>query len=187
MGQGPVTKKELKELRTDTKGRLTKKDIERYHKFWFELYPAGEVDKQGFVNFAKMALPEWNGESDVDYLFRAMDQDRSGTITFKEFLMFQSITAPSNNDIEPAELIELAFSMYDGDGDGYVTIDELRDSLKNMYKAKGIDVSSRDIKEQIETRINKLLEAADKNNDGQLTKEEIINATKNNPALLQLF
>ena len=39
-------------------------------------------------------------------------------IQFKEFLLFQSITAPSAEPLNPMELIDLAFDMYDEDRDG---------------------------------------------------------------------
>ena len=41
------------------------------------------------------------------------DQNKDGTITFKEFLIFQSITAPSRKSFDPEELINMAFNMYD--------------------------------------------------------------------------
>ena len=88
---------------------------------------------------------------------------------FKEFLCFQAITAPSTEPLNPIELIDLAFSMYDEDGDGFVTVEEMRDSLNNMFKAKGLDISSTEVKKQIEIRIESLLKIADKNGDGKLT------------------
>lgn len=45
-----------------------------------------------------------------------MDGDGNGEISFKEFLTFQSITAPTTQPLNPQELIELAFEMYDEDG-----------------------------------------------------------------------
>lgn len=41
----------------------------------------------------------------------------------------------------------VAFSMYDEDSDGYVTVDEMRDCLTNMYKAHGQDVTSTEVSE----------------------------------------
>jgi calmodulin len=116
-----------------------------------------------------------------------MDADKDGTITFKEFLMFQSITAPTTQPLQPEELIELAFDMYDEDGDGFVTADEMRDSLTNMFKAKGLDVKSGEITETINKRIENLLKIADSNGDGQLTKDEIVSACRQDPSLLVMF
>lgn len=101
---------------------------------------------EGFKKFSEIALPNAPPDADVEYLFRAMDANKDGTITFKgkhikvatnngtEFLLFQSITAPTTQALQPEELIELAFDMYDEDGDGYVTSQEMHDSLTNMFK-----------------------------------------------------
>lgn len=77
--------------------------------------------------------------------------------------------------------------MYDEDGDGYVTADEMRSSLTNMFKAKGLDVKSTEIIETINKRIENLLKIADANGDGQLTREEILRACKQDPSLLVMF
>jgi neuronal calcium sensor 1 len=83
------------------------------------------MTKDGFKKFAALAMPEAPQDADVEYLFRAMvskqmkiltlikDQNKDGTITFKEFLIFQSITAPSRKSFDPEELINMAFAMYD--------------------------------------------------------------------------
>ncbi|KAL0485529.1 calcium sensor [Acrasis kona] len=182
MGNGPLTKEQMRDYQGETKGKLTKKDIERYHKFWYDLFPNGEMTKQGFKKFSEIALPKAPEDADVDYLFRAMDANKDGTITFKEFLLFQSITAPTTKAMQPEELIEIAFEMYDEDGDGYVTLKEMKESLTNMYKAKGLDVTDENI-----IRIENLLKIADANNDGQLTREEIFKACKQDPSLLAMF
>ena len=51
---------------------VTNEDIKNYHKFWFELFPNGEMTKEGFKKFATLAMPEAPQDADIDYLFRAM-------------------------------------------------------------------------------------------------------------------
>lgn len=55
-----------------------------------------------------------------------MDLDKDGHINFIEFLIYQSITAPSSNVIDVEELVKLAFIYFDENGDGTITIPELR-------------------------------------------------------------
>jgi Ca2+-binding EF-hand superfamily protein len=43
----------------------------------------------------------------------------------------------------------VAFAMYDEDSDGYVTVDEMRDCLTNMYKAHGEDINSVEVSENL--------------------------------------
>ncbi|KAL9651335.1 hypothetical protein ABK040_001287 [Willaertia magna] len=185
MGAG-ISKEDMKQYQEQTKNRLTKKDIQRYHKFWHELYPDGNMTKDGFYKFAAIALPSAPSDANVDYLFRAMDSNKDGTITFKEFLFFQSITAPTTQPLHFEELIDLAFDMYDMDLDGFVTAEEMRDSLRNMFKAKGAKIDQ-EVEITINSRIENLLKIADVNGDGKLTREEVINACKKDPSLLVLF
>jgi len=185
--QNSLGTKQISELKKETGDRLTKADIKRYHKFWHDLYPSGEMSKDGFKKFADIAMPNKQEDADVDYLFRAMDKNGDGKITFKEFLMFQSITAPTTKPLEVKELIELAFTMYDEDNDGYVTAEEMRDSLTNMFKAKGLNTDSPEIKKVIDQRIKNLLELADENGDNMLTAEEIMKACEKDPSLLVMF
>lgn len=195
--QSLLTKTQMKDLQGITKAKrkssgkfhtiVSPDDIKSYYKFWYELYPSGEMTKDGFKKFANIAMPEAPPDSDVDYLFRAMDQNKDGTITFKEFLVFQSVTAPSQKPIEPEDFIEMAFTMYDEDNDGYITENEMLESLTNMFKARNIEVKSVEVKKTITTRITTLLKIADQNGDKRLTKDEILGACKKDPSLLVMF
>jgi len=69
----------------------------------------------------------------------------------------------------------------------YVTAEEMRDSLRNMFKAKGMNVESAEIENTINVRIENLLKIADANGDGKLTREEIVRACQKDPSLLVLF
>jgi Ca2+-binding EF-hand superfamily protein len=77
--------------------------------------------------------------------------------------------------------------MYDEDNDGYVTAEEMKESLTNMFKARNLDVSSKEVTNTINQRIENLLVLADENGDGKLTREEIQKACKKDPSLLVMF
>lgn len=112
---------------------------------------------------------------------------QDGTVTFNEFLIFQSITAPTLQPLRPEELIDLAFDMYDKNGDGLVTPEEMTESLFDMFKAKGMDCTLPEVQASIHQRVENLLRLADSNNDGALTREEIMRACQKDPSLLVIF
>jgi Ca2+-binding EF-hand superfamily protein len=166
---------------------VTAEEIKQYHKFWFELFPSGEMTREGFKKFSSVAMPEAPKDTDIDYLFRAMDQNNSGTVTFKEFLFFQSVTAPSTKPVEPEDLIGIAFLMYDIDQDGYITREEMKECLTNMFKARNLDVTNTNTIRTIESRVDTLIKLADKDGDDKLTQAEIIESCKKDPTLLVMF
>lgn len=63
------------------------------------------MTKEGFKAFSQIALPNAPADADVEYLFRAMDSNKDGAITFKEFLLFQSITAPTTQALQPEGIL----------------------------------------------------------------------------------
>lgn len=76
------------------------------------MYPDGKMTKDGFKKFAAIALPNAPPDADVEYLFRAMDHDKNGNISFQEFLMFQSVTAPTTTPLQQEELIDCMLYIY---------------------------------------------------------------------------
>ncbi|KAL9647953.1 hypothetical protein ABK040_008221 [Willaertia magna] len=187
MGNANSVDNELKELAKETKDKLTKEDITKYKTFWYKLYPSGLMTRDGLGKFVAHAFPNWDGKSNVDHLFRALDRDNSGTVTFKEFILFQSVASPTNGKVDPLSLIDVVFNMYDIDNNNEITVEELRESLTNIFKTYGHDVEKVEIKSMIETRVNKFLDVADKNGDQKLTKKEIIDAVSKDKSLLALI
>ena len=71
--------------------------------------------------------------------------------------------------------------------DGYVTKEELRRTMNNVFSTQGHDITEPEVKENIEKRIRRLLEACDKDHDGRLTKQEVKVACRNNPSLVDFL
>jgi Ca2+-binding EF-hand superfamily protein len=165
---------------------VKKEDIKEYYRYWHEMFPNGKADRKQFQLYAESILPDAR-HTDTDYLFRAMDSNRDGEISFNEFLIFQAITSPTTSSVDPLEIIDVCFAMYDKDGDGYLTLSELKETLTNIVKANGKDVTSPRIQEQIDNRIKKLLQACDMNGDGSLTLEEVKNACMKDKSITELF
>lgn len=67
------------------------------------MFPKGTCDKENFKKFARGGLPQAPKDANVDFMFRAMDRDKNGEISFKEFLMYQAVMSP---DTSPMELID---------------------------------------------------------------------------------
>jgi calcium-dependent protein kinase len=58
----------------------------------------------------------------VDALFKSMDLDSNGTISYEEF----RTTAYYRTALQSAERIDNVFAVFDADGDGFIDMNELK-------------------------------------------------------------
>ena len=99
-----------------------------------------EFDKNGSGALSpqelKMALKEVQGvdynEKEIKEIIKRIDADDDGEINYGEFLM----ASLNHNTLLSSERLEVAFRMFDIDGNGEISIKELQ-SLLSL--AKGID------------------------------------------------
>lgn len=60
--------------------------------------PNGKLDKKGFTDIYKQFFPFGNPEEFANYVFNVFDNDRNGSIDFKEFICALSITSRGELD-----------------------------------------------------------------------------------------
>lgn len=148
-----------------------------------------DMDKDGFRKWIRAIgiFPDLKEDAPIDHLFRSYDRDRSGKISFDEFILYLSITAPTQKEQDPEKIIEVTFLLYDEDGSGSLTAVELEKGMKDTFRLLGHDVDTEKFQSIIHQRVKKLMEAADGNGDGSLTLEEVKAAVKKQPKLLLIF
>lgn len=97
---------------------------------------------------------------EFDDLYKSLDEDNSNNLEFTEFA---TIWWKHENDRRESEFsvqMELAFKVFDANGDGMISADELRNKLTTLG-----DVMSH-------SEVDELLAHADPNQDGVITMEE---------------
>ncbi|KAL0432143.1 UNVERIFIED_CONTAM: Calcium-dependent protein kinase SK5 [Sesamum latifolium] len=105
-------------------------------------------------------------ESEIKALMEAADVDNNGTIDYGEFLA----ATLHMNKIEREENLAAAFSFFDKDGSGYITIDELQQACKDFGIA--------------EAHLDDMIKEADTDNDGRIDYGEFAAMMREgNPAL----
>ena len=139
-----------------------------------------------------------------------LDANGDGTIDFREFLCALSVTSRGNVQ----EKLEWAFTIYDLDGDGFITRKEMLEIVTAIYKmVKKIQrdlmfYCSLDMKERklccchkifdVQTGLTgtdaspldtteAIFKAMDINEDGKLTLEEFVAGTKKDDYLVKML
>ncbi|KAM7278260.1 hypothetical protein ACFE04_005394 [Oxalis oulophora] len=120
-----------------------------------ELFKMIDTDNSGTITFEELkeGLKKVGShlmESEIKQLMDAADVDKSGTIDYGEFLA----ATLHFNKMEREENLVAAFSYFDKDGSGYITVDELQTACKEF----GLD----------DLHLDDMIKDIDQDNDGRI-------------------
>lgn len=146
-------------------------DDERYAELK-ETFAMLDKDGDGAITVSELTavmrvLGQQPTEDEIQIMMDSVDTDQNGVIDFNEFLdlmknhFYSDDMAPSIED----ELLE-AFRIFDKNGDGFITEEELKGALLNL----GERLTSEEIKDMIR--------AADKDGNGSIDYNEFVEMMK---------
>ena len=141
--------------------RVDKMTEGQLHEFR-EAFQQFDADKSGSIDRMELkALCAWVGQStedsEIDEMMLLADPDASGELDFWEFAC---LMAHKMGDVNPDKTLMSAFAIFDQNGDGTMSADELKEEMNEL----GEKASEEDI-ERVLSRI-------DTNNDGAVDYNE---------------
>lgn len=158
--------------------------------------PQGYISKKDFDDALKnMGFSDQNMRN---YLFKIFDRDNSGEISFKNFIQAVSVLARGSEEEKIECVYNLmcidiyltsmkdSFSMYDIDGDGYLTKNDLKTVLESFYGLVGPLVTLSGKKyDNIDTFIKDFFENMGHKIDGKISLEDYKEGVMKNTNILQ--
>lgn len=90
--------------------------------------PSGQLDRTEFARIYKQFFPFGDPAPLADYVFNVFDENKNGFIDFKEFICALSVTSRGRLD----EKLRWAFQLYDIDGDGTITYQEMLSTCNDL-------------------------------------------------------
>ena len=97
-------------------------------------------------------------DEEIERMFRSVDSDNSGFIDYSEFV----VAAMNEKQLTSNDKLQAAFNMFDKDGSGVISSDEIKDVL-----GFGGNLDTK--------QIDAIIKQVDDNGDGEISFEEFIN------------
>ncbi|KNC86363.1 calcium-binding protein NCS-1 [Sphaeroforma arctica JP610] len=160
---------------------LEQRELQQWHNAFLKDCPSGTLDKDEFQKLYRQLFPLGDPSVFSRHVFRIIDEDNDGFISFKEFMIALSIASRGNVE----EKLEWAFRLYDIDNDGAISRSEMYRVMLSIYQMIGELVHFPDNENTPEKRIDRIFELLDENQDGLLTLEEFMKGSEKDPNIVR--
>ena len=171
-------------------GYISESDVEKFvQKSYFnkkQIYILAQKYRS-IAHDSKISLEDFqkaleiSNRSIAEILFRIIDSDGSGNISFPEFVQGLNQFHP---DAPFEDKVKLCFNAYDADHGGTVSKDEITDVIQiSLTDNPYVELSDA----QIDDLVDNLIKTYDTSNTGELEYPEFYNMIHNAPGVIESF
>lgn len=178
--QSKIQPEILDDLHRNT--QYSEEEIQSRYKEFLADYPSGYLRMEEFKKAYSDSVGHGDASKFAEYVFHSFDTNGDGVLDFREYLIGLHIT--SRGTIE--QKIRLAFKMYDLDGNGYITCDEMLKVTKSLHKITSIVNLPHNIS-GARRRSAALFRKLDINSDGKIRYNEFQEVIRSDPCILALL
>ncbi|ODM98395.1 Kv channel-interacting protein 4 [Orchesella cincta] len=169
--------------------RFTESEIKRIYRGFKAECPSGIVQEDTFRDIYAQFFPQGgsvllkhiimlfilvfrstNTGHYSHYVFNTLDQGRSGLISFEDFVLGLSVLSRGT----PEEKLRWTFSLYDINGDGFITKEEMKDVVTAIFELMGNCTEPLLEEGAVQARVDKVFQKMDQNHDGLVSLDEFL-------------
>ncbi|XP_024938511.1 Kv channel-interacting protein 1 isoform X5 [Cephus cinctus] len=163
--------------------RFTRKEIQLIYRGFKQECPTGLVDEEAFKQIFSQFFPQGDASQYAHYVFNTMKRKPSGKISFEEFLTI--LSKVSRGSVE--EKLQWVFGLYDLDGDGLISKEEMLGVVGSIYEMLGRYTQPQIVEPQMAARehVDRIFHLIDANKDGVVTIEELVQWCSKDEQLLR--
>ena len=118
---GALSKEILEDLKLNTK--YSESELVTWYQTFLKECPSGRITKEQFEGIYASFFPDADSTDYARHVFRSFDTNADGTLDFKEYIVALHLTSSGKT----TRKLEWAFSLYDVDGNGTISKNEIQD------------------------------------------------------------